>query len=289
MLLYPSISSFMEPQKTQFLSPQEEMSGESLFKELENELDFGDLAKDKEDLANEKKHPLQIATRVTDILFKVLLVASFILGVDVTLRNLDASGFLSNLPICSYLAWGVGDYDNTECKLYVEIKDKLTKDRAQYEKDLTVPLAILVPKKLQSQNVLNSPEVQFIQLHTAGRVTLTKVLDQFNEIKASSTIRRGEDIECKKLTLDEKGILNVNCDCYGFGLNSGTEESNTSRSTALALIDKLSDKNSHFQIVEVPKALDLEKYSSSDLGIKSTFSTHTTLNLKLRYVVSNKS
>lgn len=278
----------METPKTQFLSPNEEMNGENLFKELENELDLGSANEDST-AENVKKHPLEIANISADILFKVLLVAAFVFGADSTLRNLDTSGFLKNLPVCSYLAMGVDAYDNKDCKNYIEIKDQITAERDKYEKDLTVPLSILVPKKLKSANVLTSSEVQFIQARTTNRVMLGKVVDRLNELKKLSTVRRGEDIECKKISLDEKGIVSLSCDCYGFGLDSGTAQSNTSRATALSFLDKLTEKNSNFQLVESPKTLDIEKYSSTDLGIKSTFSTHTTLGLKLHYVVSNKS
>ncbi|MFZ4461964.1 MAG: hypothetical protein ACOYN2_05680 [Patescibacteria group bacterium] len=178
------------------------MNGENLFKELESELDLGDANADA--AANTKKHPLEIASIATDVLFKILLLVAFVFGIDSTLRNLDSSGFLANIPVCSYLSMGVDGYDNKDCKSYVEIKDQITKDREQYEKDLTVPLSILVPKKLQSENILSSPEVQFIQTRTANRVPLSKVVDRLNELKSLSTVRRGEDIECKKMSIDEK-------------------------------------------------------------------------------------
>lgn len=60
--------------------------------------------------------------------------------------------------------------------------------------------------------------------------------------------------------------------------------------TAIAFLYKIQDseKTGGFVLLNYPKTLDIEKFSSADPGIKSTFSTKTKLSLKLRFVALNQ-
>jgi hypothetical protein len=56
----------------------------------------------------------------------------------------------------------------------------------------------------------------------------------------------------------------------------------TSRNVAATFIEKLSDTNSPFMVIETPKALDITQFMSTDPG-KSLFNTQTTFPLKLKF------
>ena len=53
------------------------------------------------------------------------------------------------------------------------------------------------------------------------------------------------------------------------------------------LIDKLSDPNSGFIIVEMPKVLDISQFMSTDPG-KSLFNTQTNFTLKLKFTPNSQ-
>ena len=190
-------------QKTpEFIDPTHTKDPDSLFQDLGSELDFGSVDTESSSLSQAKKHPLEITARITDIFFKLVLVAVFIFGIDSTIRNLDNASFLSGLPVCGYLTLGVEGYDNTSCLTYETAKQDLTTKKEAYEKSLATSLAILIPKKLLSKNVLAIPEVQFIEQKN-NRISITRALDKFNEIRVSSKYR-GADIDCEKFVLSEK-------------------------------------------------------------------------------------
>ena len=221
---------------------------------------------------------------------KLLIVGGVITGIDTTIRNLESSELIKNLPLCSYYSYGVSDYENTECATYSEISTKISSEKSALEEELAVNLAILVPQKLLIQNTLKSPEIQYILAKTASnRAPINEMLAKFSEYRTSATVYKGEDIECGNFVVNENGDITVSCDFYGFSLNgSSTGKVLTSRNTATAFLDKLRSPESTFKILNEPKALEIGVYSSTDLGIKSTFTTKTTINLKLRYSAPNR-
>jgi hypothetical protein len=190
---------------------------DKLFQELENELDFGEQKMQASSPVSQKKHPLQWTQLILATFFKLLLLGAIIAGLDVTIRNSDSSEWLKSIPACSYYALGVEEYSNDSCHTYSEIQTSITDAKQALEKELGINLAILVPKKTQVQNVLNMPEVQFILQKTGNtRTSIVEAMTRFNEIKNTTTSFRGEDIECTKLTVNEKGELLATCDFYGF-------------------------------------------------------------------------
>jgi hypothetical protein len=82
--------------------------------------------------------------------------------------------------------------------------------------------------------------------------------------------------------------MTVRCDFYGFPLLSSNATPFTSRSTALAFLAKLEDSSSNFTLLEQPKSLEIERFTSTDTGLRSTFSTRTSLTIKVQYSASNK-
>ncbi len=121
-----------------------------------------------------------------------------------------------------------------------------------------------------------------------NRAPLRDIINNFNRIKNSATAYQGKDIDCTKFVMSEKGDLTVNCEFYGFPLLSNDAIPLTSRTTALTFLDKLSDPSTGFTLLDQPKNLEIEKYTSTDTGLRSTFSTRTSLTLRLRYSAPNK-
>ncbi len=277
----------MEP-TSQFIPQKEETWVDKLFQELGSELDFGDMKSSENSIIKTKRHLLEWVNIGVGGIFKFLLLVLFVAGIDGSIRNLETSDFIKNIPLCSYYIMGVENYSNENCQTYSEISKSLTESKQALEKNLAINLAILIPKKTQVQNVLNMPEVRFIQQKTGGnRTSIVEAMNRLMELENSTTGFKGEDIDCSKIVIDEKWELSTICEFYWFGITGSGDQSVSSRTTALAFLTKIGDPTSNFELLEQPKTLEIEKFTSTDLGIRSTFSTRTTLNLRLRYVTSN--
>ena len=289
MLRLRGITKHLMEKETQFI-PQKEPSGvDSLFNELGSELDFGTVDNPTGLSESTAKHPLEIAKFITNLLVSVVAIWVFITIVDGTIRNLENNGFLKEIKLCSYYTFGVDNLGNAECGSYVQTKTFVAGQKEALEKDLGGKLAIVIPKKLVTTNTAKLPEVSFILQKTGNtRTSITEVTKNFLNIKNTATEYQGKDIDCEKMLLNEKGELTVRCDFYGFPLLSSDATPFTSRSTALAFLKKLEDPSSNFTLLEQPKSLEIEKFSSADAGLRSTFSTRTSLTLKVRYSPSNK-
>lgn len=175
----------------------------NIFNELSgdiNELDFN--ARPQQ--VKEKKEPIEIAYIVSGKLFILGIIITILLSIDVYARSADNNSLFANLPICPYLSYGIENYDNTECKTLLMISSEVTAKKEKLEKQIIENLVILVPKLMQSLNIVNSPKVQFIEEHTGNsRVSITETVRNFLDIKNKSDYQ-GEDIECQTFSIDEK-------------------------------------------------------------------------------------
>lgn len=276
--------------QTTFIQVDTASPHENIFNELSGELGDLEFAEKKADTLEPKKRDwLATGYAVSGIVSTVFFFIFVVLLIDVTFRTQDDNSFVGNLGLCSYLAWGVENYDNPECKTIAMIHADSEKDKADTEKTIVSNLILLAPKELQSIDILNSPKVRFIQDHTGdNRISISETMARFMEIK-NRTAYQGEDIDCKNLVTNEKGELSVTCDVYGGAvLGPARGNSISSRETALSFIEALQDPTSNFQLIQSPKSLEIAAYSSSDVGLRSVFSTKTTISLKLRYLPPNK-
>ncbi|MDQ1343839.1 MAG: hypothetical protein QG650_559 [Patescibacteria group bacterium] len=233
-----------------------------------------------------KKDPYEVGAKAFDIGMKLAIVATIVFCIDSSIRSMETPEYFENLPVCDYLSWGIHGFENGDCNTVVQIAAKKTEELAQIETTVTNNLIVLVPKRLESSDALNSPEVQFIKEHTGDtRASFQNVIEGFQEIVAGSDYR-GEDIECSKFVFNEKGEFSTSCEFYGGPLDSASsKESRSSRMTALAFLARV--EGSEFRLLNSPKSLDIAKYTSADPGIRSTFSTLTRLQLNFRYVPAN--
>jgi len=88
-------------------------------------------------------------------------------------------------------------------------------EKEKTEKNIISNLVILVPKLLQSLDIVNSPKVRFIQEHTGdARVSITDMITRFLDIKGRTSYH-GEDIDCHNILMNEKGEMSIACDVYG--------------------------------------------------------------------------
>ena len=187
----------------------------NIFNELSGELGELDFSERIVQTEEEKKNPLIVAYKTSGYIFIVGAVVALLLTLDIFIRSMEDNSILANLPICTYLSYGIDDYENSECKTLSMISAEITVKKDILEKNIIANLIILVPKFLQSLDIANSPKVQFIQEHTGNsRVSITEAISRFLEIK-NRTSYQGEDIECKTLSLDEKGKISVSCQIYG--------------------------------------------------------------------------
>lgn len=288
MTKYLLIHMDQNTQENQYI-PKAEDSGVDLFTELGSELDFGEVIKLQDEAANGKKSPLQWVHVGLGFIFKIAVVICIVTGVDVTARNLVNNDAIKSLPLCSYYAMGVDEYNNDDCASYTEILARQSAKKAELEKELAINLAVLIPQKLLLQNTIKSPEVQYILAKTSNsRVLIDEMFTKFTDYRTGVNVYKGDDIDCYGYTVDEKGNFTVTCDFLGFSISGAGDKVATSRVTALAFLDKIRSPESGFKIINEPKSLDMQVYSSADLGIRSTFTTKTTLTLKLRYSSPNR-
>lgn len=176
----------------------------NIFNELSGELGDLDFAKGAVEQEVHKKDPLKIAYDISRGAFLFGIAAAVLLSIDVFARSSTDNSMLANLPICSYLAMGTNDYDNKDCKTLPQISAEVSAEKDKLEKNIAANLILLVPKLMQSMDIANSPKVQFIQEHTGdSRISLSEMTNRFLEIK-NKTNYQGEDIECTKISLDEK-------------------------------------------------------------------------------------
>ncbi|MDD2916785.1 MAG: hypothetical protein PHH70_02985, partial [Candidatus Gracilibacteria bacterium] len=235
----------------------------NIFNELSGELgdlDFAEKAALKE---TQKQEPIEIVYMIMSKLFILGVIATIIVSIDVFARTSEDNSLFSNLPICSYLSFGVDAYDNTDCKTVTMIVADKTAEKEKIEKNIVTNLIILVPRFLQSLDMTSSPKVQFIQEHTGdSRVALLDTMDRFVELK-NKTNYQGEDIECKSINTDEQGKFSVSCQVYGGALIAPRGiKTKTSREVALSFLGRLSDPKSGFQILSYPKVLDIAEYKT---------------------------
>lgn len=262
----------------------------NIFNELSG--DIGQLDFDKKlQKEAEKKDPVLIAYEVSGKLFILGVIVTILLNIDVYIRSSEDNSQFANLPICPYLSFGINDYDNTECKTPSMISAEVTNKKEKLEKEIITNLIILVPKLIQSLNIVNSPKVQFIQEHTGNaRVSITEVLNQFQAIK-NKTWFDWKDIECETMTIDEKWILSVSCVVYGgpiVQLQWLWLTTKTSREKAILFLGRLDDQRNNFHLISRPQTLDISQFSSTEQGIKAGFSTQTSISLKIQYLAVNK-
>lgn len=120
------------------------------------------------------------------ILFQILAVVTVFTSADAYLRDSEDAGFFSELPVCGYFAWGIDNFENTDCKTYPQITTKFQEDKVALEKQLASVLAVLIPKKIQVSNVLGNPDVQFIEQKTGdNRVSISEMMNDFNSFRTS--------------------------------------------------------------------------------------------------------
>lgn len=125
-----------------------------------------------------------VAYAVSGYVFTFGIIVTLLLTLDVFARSGEDNSLFVNLPICSYLSYGVDDYDNADCKTLPMIFSDLSAEKEKLEKNIVGNLVLLVPKLMQSFNIVNSPKVQFIQEHTGdSRVSITEAMSRFLEIK----------------------------------------------------------------------------------------------------------
>lgn len=176
----------MEEQKTTFLGSEKtgnEVNPGNIFQELQDELATDS---NSSDFVAQKKHPLVIATKVTNVLFIIALAATIILSLDSGIRNYTENTFEGSPSfICSYLSIGV-TADNPNCHGITTLSQDIINTVADSEKKLAENLFALVPRRAQVNNIGNSDEVQFIKQHSGkNRTSITNMIDTFDAIRTS--------------------------------------------------------------------------------------------------------
>ena len=260
----------------------------NIFNELSGELGDLNFSETKTEQEKIKKNPLLLAYSLSNNIFILSVVIVTILSLDIFIRSWENNSLFWGLPICPYLAYGISNYENVDCKTLPMISAEMTTEKEKLEKNIATNLVLLVPKLMQSLDISNSPKVQFIQEHTGdSRISISDTVNRFLEIK-NRTSYQWEDIECKSISVDEKWKFSISCKVYGWSLIAPVGlTTKTSREIALSFLERLGDPKSGFQILTYPKILDISEFNSTD-GFKAVFSTQTSLDIKLQYLPTNK-
>ena len=137
---------------------------------------------------------------------------------------------------------------------------------------------------LQDIDIDKSPEVQYIRKEIAGKLPVLDIMDQFQNVRTLS-LYKGEDIDCGAFKVHPPYTLESVCTIYGGSINDPSGGGSTSsRISSLKYLERLQSKDSRFLIMDYPTDVDISPFSSTDPGIKSIFSTKTTLQLTLQYI-----
>ncbi|EKE30124.1 MAG: hypothetical protein ACD_2C00038G0001 [uncultured bacterium (gcode 4)] len=268
----------------QSISLDNSMTNADIFQELElGGLDFWGQPSNHVEKA--PFEPLVFTLQLTWILFWITLFWLMWFYMVVFARGTN-SDFIAKMPlVCDYIWSTVDWYENSECKTLNQMVESFKKEKSNIETTLIQELSILIPEKIKTNYILSSPKVKFIQETTwNSRISIAKVLEDFENIRKSSWWYQWKNIECNQYNINEKWELSVNCDFYGASINESedTALSMSSRWVALDFLKNLQSKNSSFSISDYPKNIEISKFNWWE-DIKVIFSTKTSLMLKLKY------
>ncbi|MDD2516268.1 MAG: hypothetical protein PHF26_03555, partial [Candidatus Gracilibacteria bacterium] len=248
---------------------------------------FGDITKGLDiEIDKKDKKPLdkvEIGYKISSVTLTLVILFTILCGLNNYLRTTEDNKIVNDYFkfLCPYLSNGIEGYDNNnDCLTLPNIVKKLEGEQKNLEKSLRENLGILILLKYEKANILNSPRVLFIKEKNGDdRIQLTKEMDDFNKIIDDTNYQ----VDCKGPKLNEKGSLGVNCDFYGVGILSPGHTLGSSRMTLLKFLKNFEDSTYPFSLNEYPKTLSILDFTSEDTGIKSTFSTKTSMELKLTY------
>lgn len=237
------------------------------------------------EIKNKKKpiNKIELWYKATTILLPIVIVFVLLSQINIYLKttNDDEKNISSYLDfLCPYLSSDIKWYNNTDCLTLPKIKETVTKERETLEKNLWDNLSVLIPLKYAKANILSNPEILFIQeTNWDNRIRLTKVLDDFWVLVKNTNYQA----ECSNPKLDEKWTFSASCEFYWVWILSPWYNLGSSRMTTLKFLKNFENESNPFILKSYPDTLEISSFTSDDLGIKSTFSTKTSLDLKLLY------
>jgi hypothetical protein len=216
---------------------------------------------------------------------KTLLVIVIITAADVYIRSESTNEGIAKYVPCGYLSLLINDYDNSSaCKTVAGVIIDKKASYAALEKEIVDALSIFIPRKISLSEMLNSPEIDFIQSIQRERVPFRSLFDSLSSIYTYVPSNEYQ-LECSNFDGKEDGNFSIKCNIYGSSIPCITSECKSSRQVALKFFDEISRNNS-FRYLNYPRTLNIEKFSSSELNARSTFGTVTNLSLSLKYIPS---
>lgn len=295
-----SLQTENTPQNTQnpsvlseFLSINHSEPTDSVFGDLSQELIQAEIANNGTG-NNAQKNPkspfgaLEAVFVWSNRIMIVLVIVCFVTVFESNVRLADDAGIFKALPsfFCSYLSIGIDNYNNTDCKTATQILSDVQQKKTKLENDLLKDIITVVPPILATSDITSDPEVQFIAQHTGDtRIPITQVMNAFVQAK-SNTPYHGADMDCSNYTFDEQGDVKTSCMVYGWSIaDIGNNPDSTSRAKAVNFLNSFSATNSNFTLLHAPQFLDITSYFNTTGGIKSIFTSQTSLaSLQLQYV-----
>ncbi|MDD2565300.1 MAG: hypothetical protein PHZ26_00930 [Candidatus Gracilibacteria bacterium] len=258
------------------------------------DFDLGDLSFLEESGDSNIKNPfnpLEFTKKLSGSLFWLTLILSTVFYVNVLVLTSD-SDFIHSIPgVCDYIGTKIPGYNNTNnCLSIPKILEEQNKTYEKLESNILKSLVILIPKKIQTDYIISSPEVQFINSkHTSDKIFINKIFKEFEDLRTSNKPFNGLNIECSNYRADESGLFELSCIFYGASITSISDgqEVKTSRTVAIDFLKLLNSSNSRFKILNYPNNLSIQESNSTD-GIKSRFTTQTSIPLKLQYSLTSK-
>lgn len=258
------------------------------------DFDLGNLSFLEETWNNNIKkpfNPLEFSKSVTGVIFWISLLLSTAFYINVLVLSLD-SEFIHSIPwICDYIWSEVEWYDNSsKCLSLPKILEEQNKVYQDVENNILKSLIILIPKKIQTDYIVSSPEVQFINSkHTSDKIFINKIFEEFENVRTHNKPFDWLNIECSNYRTDETWILELSCVFYWSSISStsNSQEVKTSRTVAVDFLKLLDSPSGHFKVLDYPNNLSIQDSNSTD-WIKSRFTTQTSIPLKLQYSLTSK-
>lgn len=258
------------------------------------DFDLGDLSFLEESWDSNIKNPfnpLEFTKKLSWSLFWLTLILSTVFYVNVLVLTSD-SDFIHSIPwVCDYIWTKIPWYNNTNnCLSIPKILEEQNKTYEKLESNILKSLVILIPKKIQTDYIISSPEVQFINSkHTSDKIFINKIFKEFEDLRTSNKPFNWLNIECSNYRADESWLFELSCIFYWASITSISDgqEVKTSRTVAIDFLKLLNSSNSRFKILNYPNNLSIQESNSTD-WIKSRFTTQTSIPLKLQYSLTSK-
>ncbi len=238
---------------------------------------------------------LNVGWKFFQVIFMLLIVLLFVLYSYIYVQNkvYSENDFDNQLlwPFCFILLDGVKHPWLDFCTSISSLKEKYEKDLSETKQYQFEEILSVIKRVYEIENFTKTKDVLFLQDKTEWKLTIIKILEEFDDLKNTFSSLDKQTIQCKWIKIDQSTkILTMNCSAYSAWYESwirwfdGSNDKNalikwTSISIANSFLNYINLESKVFRIVNRQKLFKAESIVGSDTG----FTSKTSFTLKLKY------